>query len=236
MFDYDKFYKETTVDCNSDPTRFARIASLCKGHVLDIGCCFALLSDYYSGDYTGVDFSEEALKKAREVRRSNANFMLRDCSDLSDFVFNKFDTIVITEFLEHFENDDKILNPIFQNAKPGTRIIVTCPNGPRVPDPSHLRELTIPALRKRFSPYGKVKFYNWPGANRQIMMTCDIGEKNENLLSLVMIVKDEEKGIESAVLSCIDYVDNIVIAVDKSSTDKTLELAKLYADTLKTFD
>jgi 2-polyprenyl-3-methyl-5-hydroxy-6-metoxy-1,4-benzoquinol methylase len=160
MFNYDKFYKGVTVDCNSDPTRFARIALLCHGSVLDIGCCFGLLSDYYSGNYTGVDFSEEALKKAKLVRRSNANFLLRDCEDLSDFNFNEYDTIVITEFLEHFENDQKILDPIFQNAKPGTRIVITCPNGPRVPDPSHLRELTIPLLRKRFSPYGKVKFYN----------------------------------------------------------------------------
>jgi glycosyltransferase involved in cell wall biosynthesis len=68
------------------------------------------------------------------------------------------------------------------------------------------------------------------------MMTCDLGEKNEDLLSLVMIAKDEEKGIENAILSCIEYVDNIVIAVDSRSTDKTLELANLYADTVKTFE
>ncbi|MFA5298123.1 MAG: class I SAM-dependent methyltransferase [Lutibacter sp.] len=160
MFDYDKYYKESTVDNNGDPTRFSRIANLCKGSVLDIGCCFALLSDYYFGPYTGVDFSVEALKKANLVRRHDAHFIIHDCSDLSNFDFSEYDTIVVTEFLEHFTSDEKILDPIFKNAKPGTRIIVTCPNGPRVPDPSHLRELTIPELRKRFSPYGKVKFYN----------------------------------------------------------------------------
>lgn len=234
MFDYDKFYKTQSVNMNSDPTRFSRVASLCTGKVLDIGCCMGVLADYYFGDYTGLDFSTEALGRARAVRRKDAKFLLRDCSDLTDFDFSGYDTIVITEFLEHFKNDEKILDPIFATAKPGTRLIITCPNGPRIPDPSHVRELTIPELRKRFSPHGKVKFYNWPGAYSQILMTCDLGQKNDDLVSLVMIVKDEEKGLEKAIFSCLDFVDNIVISVDSKSTDKTLEIAKLYADTLKT--
>jgi glycosyltransferase involved in cell wall biosynthesis len=55
-------------------------------------------------------------------------------------------------------------------------------------------------------------------------------------LALVMIVKNEEKGLERAILSCRDFVDEIVIAVDTSSTDKTEEIAKKYATTLKYFD
>ena len=55
-------------------------------------------------------------------------------------------------------------------------------------------------------------------------------------LALVMVVKNEEKGLERAILSVKDFVDQIVIAVDNSSTDKTLEIAKKYATTLKTFD
>jgi len=55
-------------------------------------------------------------------------------------------------------------------------------------------------------------------------------------LSLVMIVKNEEKGLERAILSCRDFVTDIIIAVDNSSTDKTEEIAKKYATTLKHFD
>lgn len=234
MFDYDKFYKEMSADMNSDPTRFSRISALCFDRVLDIGCCFGVLADYYFGDYTGLDFSIEALEKAKSIRRKDAQFLLRDCSDLTDFDFSSYDTIVLTEFLEHFKDDDKILDPIFARAKPGTRLIVSCPNGPRIPDPSHLRELTIPELRKRFSPHGKVKFYDWPGACAQILMTCDLSKRNDNLVSLVMILKDEARGLERAIFSCLEFVDNIVLSVDSKSTDKTLEIAKLYADTLKT--
>jgi O-antigen biosynthesis protein len=55
-------------------------------------------------------------------------------------------------------------------------------------------------------------------------------------LALVMIVKNEELGLERAILSCRDFVNEIVIAVDNSSTDKTEEIAKKYATTLKHFD
>lgn len=57
-----------------------------------------------------------------------------------------------------------------------------------------------------------------------------------NTLALVMIVKNEEKGLEKCILSCKDFVDEIVIAVDNNSSDSTLEIAKKYATTLKRFD
>jgi len=55
-------------------------------------------------------------------------------------------------------------------------------------------------------------------------------------IALVMVVKNEEKGLEKAILSCKDFVNEIIIAVDNESTDRTLEIAKKYATTLKTFD
>jgi len=55
-------------------------------------------------------------------------------------------------------------------------------------------------------------------------------------ISLVMIVKNEEKGIERAILSCKDFVDQIVISVDTKSTDETLAIAGKYADVLLRHD
>lgn len=60
--------------------------------------------------------------------------------------------------------------------------------------------------------------------------------KNPFSVALVMVVKDEEKGLEHAILSCRDFVDEIVISVDKTSTDNTLEIAKKYATILKIHD
>ena len=57
--------------------------------------------------------------------------------------------------------------------------------------------------------------------------------KNKKTLALVMIVKNEEKGLERAVNSCRDFVDEIVIAVDSSSTDNTEKIAAKLATKLK---
>jgi glycosyltransferase involved in cell wall biosynthesis len=233
---YNDFYKTQSVNFIDFPGRHAMVASLCRGHVADIGCCFGILSDYYFGEYTGFDFSSYVIDKAAEVRRKDAQFFLHDCSNLEGINIENFDTFVFSDFLEHFPNDDEILQPIFNRHKKGARIVICVPNNDKIPDPSHERTLTIPALRKKFSPYGKVKFYDWPGAEKHIMCTVDLDDKNDRFLSLVMIVKDEEKGLERAVLSCINLVDNIVIAVDSKSTDRTKEIAEAYADTLKTFD
>ena len=52
-------------------------------------------------------------------------------------------------------------------------------------------------------------------------------------LALCMIVKNEEKGIERAILSCLDFVDEIVISIDTQSTDETETIARRYADVVK---
>ena len=55
-------------------------------------------------------------------------------------------------------------------------------------------------------------------------------------LALVMVVKNEEKGLEKAILSCKDFVDEIVIAIDNTSSDKTEEIARRYTSNIKKFD
>lgn len=44
-------------------------------------------------------------------------------------------------------------------------------------------------------------------------------------LALVMIARDEEQGLPRAIASVRDYVDEIVIAVDSRTTDRTREVA-----------
>ncbi len=82
-------------------------------------------------------------------------------------------------------------------------------------------------------PDGLVRFHNWSGFKKRILMTIDLGQKNGNMISLVEIVKNEEKGLEDSILSCINFVDNIVISIDSESKDKSREIAKKYADVLK---
>jgi len=60
--------------------------------------------------------------------------------------------------------------------------------------------------------------------------------KKNNDITLVMIAKNEELGLEKAISSCRDFVDEVIVSVDTKSTDKTLEVAKKFADKVITHD
>jgi len=230
---YNDFFKKHGKEIHADPTRFIAISKLCKGNVLDVGCGTGDLADFYKGNYTGIDVSDVAIEMAKASERKMVNFIVGDVTKSWVTPTNKADTVVMAEFLEHIKDDKMVFKNIKKWAKKDARLIITVPNGDRVPDINHLRQFTIPQLRKRFSKLGMVKVHNWSGARNRILLTVDLGKKNENLLSVVMVVKNEEFGLERAVLSCIEFVDNVVISVDYFSEDNTLEIAKLYADELK---
>lgn len=60
--------------------------------------------------------------------------------------------------------------------------------------------------------------------------------ENSPSLALVMIVKNEAKGLEAAVNSVKDFCDEIIILVDSKSTDATHEIAKRIATVCHLFD
>jgi len=60
--------------------------------------------------------------------------------------------------------------------------------------------------------------------------------KKNNNISLVIIAKNEEKGLEKAISSCRSFVDEVIVQVDSASTDKTEEVAKKYADKVITYE
>ena len=172
---------------------------------------------------------------AREVRRKDAVFVVGDCMREDFEVFPKVDTVVFGEFLEHIENDEELFDRIIGCLNNKGRIIVSVPNGDRVPDPNHVREFTVPQIRARYKKYGRVQFHNFDGFSSRILFTIDIDEKNDDLLSLCMVVKNEGKGLETAILSCVDFVDEIVILADSASNDNTLDIAKRYGDVAKSY-
>lgn len=231
---YDAFFTKNGAGVHSNPDLFLKITELCQGRVLDIGCGTGILSDYFQGDYIGVDISDVAIIQAKEVRRKSAVFVQADVQKSKLNSTAKFDSIVMAEFLEHIQDHNSLFTYLMQVLAENGKLICSVPNGCRVPDDSHCRTFTIPEIRRDFSKYGKITFYNWAGARQRIIFTIEPNKKTKNDVSLVMICKDEEKGIENAILSAIEFVDYVIISVDSKTTDKTAEIAKLYADELKT--
>jgi len=230
MFDYNKFFKENPVNVHDQVERHDKVASLIKGQVIDIGCGTGTLAEYYKGDYTGYDISEVAIKKAREHRRKDARFFAGDFTKFNNFDFEQYDTIVLAEFLEHIKDDEVIFESIKKTAVYGTRIIISVPNYNRVPSLDHVRTFTVATLKKRFSKYGNIKFYSWSGATERILMSIDFGVVQEKIITLGIVAKDEAKGIEKAILTSMEYVNDIVILVDDRTKDVTESIAKLYTD------
>jgi SAM-dependent methyltransferase len=233
---YDIFYREHGVGVHDDPLRFGAISGLCKGHVLDVACGTGTLADFYFGAYTGLDISAVAIAMARDTRRKDAEFIVSSALDLLALEPRKFDTVVLAEFLEHLDFDTGILDVLLGMTAVGGRWIISVPNGDRVPDADHVRQFTVPELRKKFARYGRVRFHNWAGFSHRILMSVEVGEIAQMELGLVMPVKNEGKGLETAILSCIGFVDHIQIAVDNSSNDDTLAVARRYADVVRPFD
>ena len=65
---------------------------------------------------------------------------------------------------------------------------------------------------------------------------ADIPAPAKRSLALVMIARNEEQGLERAIASARPFVDQVVVAVDRSSTDKTAEIAERLADVVDYFD
>jgi len=232
---YDDFFAKHGAGVHYDPIRFSKIADLCRGRVLDVACGTGTLSDFYKGNYVGIDISDVAIKLARGQRRIDADFIQTDFFDQSYSSLHYFDTIVMAEFMEHIDDTDAVVKRALELVTSNGRIIVSVPNGDRVPDESHCREFTVPQLRKLFAKYGLVRFHNYPGFTGRIMMTCDVGLLDEKLVSVVIPAKNEGLGLEAAILSCIGFVDEIIVSVDDSSFDDTEKIAIRYADIVKKY-
>jgi len=231
---YDDFYKKYGDSTYHSADRFLKIAGLCKGKVLDVACGTGSLSDYYQGDYAGIDISDEAISIAKKLRRDTACFIACPISELDLHVKGKCDTVVMGEFLEHYPDDALIFEMVCRVVKDDGLIICSVPNGSRVPDEDHVRTFTVATIRRDYSKYGKVRFYNWPGEAQRIIFTIELNHFVDDELTLVAIVKDEEKGVEKMISSCLEIVDKVVISVDSETLDKTAEIAGMYADELKT--
>ena len=124
--------------------------------LLDIGCGtgqFAeFLVEHKEINYTGLDFSKEAINLAQERDYSKIKgikpplFIHTDINE--QFVWDeKFDAYTIMETLEHIENDTEIVSRIPE----GAFVIITVPT---FDDEGHVRFFkTKEEVLKRYGPY-----------------------------------------------------------------------------------
>jgi SAM-dependent methyltransferase len=139
--------------------------------VLDIGCgpgqvaCF--LRDKGLGKYTGIDLSPVAIQMA-EKQCPGFHFIATNALETNAFGTVEYDTAISFEFLEHVEDELKVL----RRLAPGTRFWGTVPNFEYV---SHVRhfsssEEVIRRYSELFAPLVVDSFDAPNGTHRYYLM------------------------------------------------------------------
>jgi 2-polyprenyl-3-methyl-5-hydroxy-6-metoxy-1,4-benzoquinol methylase len=105
-----------------------------------------LLRDKGIQSYHGFDFSQKRVEQARKVC-PEFEFTIEDAFKTKLFENFDYNIVICTEFLEHVERDQEIIEKI----RPGAKFIGTVPNFPFV---SHVRHFTSEnEVNKRYSNY-----------------------------------------------------------------------------------
>lgn|SRR3990167_3451541 len=103
----------------------AFLATLTNPDILELGCGTGglahVLKDAGVTQYRGLDFSEEAVTRARQ--RVDADFVVSDLTNLA-WAGWPYDAVVAIEVLEHLADDLAVVRAI----RPGTHVVFSVPN------------------------------------------------------------------------------------------------------------
>jgi SAM-dependent methyltransferase len=112
---------------------YAEVRPYMKGDIIDLGCGNGYIGHDIGDRYSGIDHSEEGIKKAREYN-PQGTFHVGDMRD-TPFEDRSADTVLLTAVVEHFSN----YKPVLWEAKRicRGRIVAILPYQSRGPEHYH---------------------------------------------------------------------------------------------------
>lgn len=119
---------------------------------IDVGCALGHstyhMKKFLSGNWSGLEFMQEAVEKARELFPEITFYYSKDFNILP--ICGQFDGVVCSEVIEHVENDKALIDGLMNITK--KVLVITTPNR-RINDPGHLRVYTEEKLSKLLNGY-----------------------------------------------------------------------------------
>ena len=115
---WDTLYeRHTHVSSASEISNHEEVAKIIgNGSVIDFGCGHGYFSEYVLGNYVGVDWSKEGIKKAQEMF-PNKEFIAQKFQDYKlSKISTKFDYAVAFEIFEHLENPKELIEKMLEVA------------------------------------------------------------------------------------------------------------------------
>lgn len=96
-----------------------------KYSICDVGCalgdgCELLKKKFVASLVTGIDFSENAISKAKKMFGCECNFKTGDIAKMQE----EFDIVILSNILEHFKEPIKVVEKCIKNAKKYIIILV----------------------------------------------------------------------------------------------------------------
>ncbi len=132
--------------------------------ILDIGCSGGLVPILLGREgkqVVGIDVSPEAIEEAAAALREEAHsvqelIQLEEANLMTFQTSQRFDTVLMTEVLEHIGEPERFVEKACSFLKPGGRLVVTVPFG--VNDyADHKRTYYLRHLLEQLTPYGTIE-------------------------------------------------------------------------------
>lgn len=102
--------------------------------LLDAGCGTApmlslLTKEYPDKHYVGLDLTPEMIRKAKEKKLPNTEFVVGDCENLP-FEPESFDIVINSQSFHHYPNPQNFFNSVYKVLKKGGCLILRDNTGP----------------------------------------------------------------------------------------------------------